>query len=322
MGSFWERYSRVAAGLQGVKDLILSQEIAKAPDIRESVRRLVESNGKMLRPGFVLLASWFGEPDDAKMLRIAAAVEMLHMATLIHDDIIDEAQLRRGVQTLSARYGPRLAVLAGDSLFAASFSLVSEYAGIEDAKGIARLMRQICGSEIDQSIPGSSGPVSIRRYLRRIAGKTALLFSLSLYVGARQSGCPDSVSHRLRRIGYCIGMGFQIMDDILDIEGDAVTTGKPAGRDLAQGVVTLPVVCARKRDSDGKLAAALARSRRPPRVVRSLARMIEARGGVRDAKAVAGRYTDRALREISLLPVSEPRDMLAEVTTRLLSRRS
>jgi heptaprenyl diphosphate synthase len=322
MGSFWERYPGIAAGLEEVRRLILSQEIAEDAEIRESVRRLVESNAKMLRPGFVLLASRFGEPDSAKILRIAAAVEMLHMATLIHDDIIDEAQLRRGVQTLSARYGPRLAVLAGDSLFAASFSLVSEYAGVEDAKGIARLMRLICGSEIDQSSPGSSGTVSIRRYLRRIAGKTALLFSLSLYVGARQSGCPDAVSHRLRRAGYCIGMGFQIMDDVLDIEGDAVTTGKPSGRDLAQAVITLPVVYALRHDPDGRLAAALARSRRPPRVVRNLARMIDAREGVREAKAMAGRYTDRALREISLLPSSEPRDMLAEVTTRLLSRRS
>jgi heptaprenyl diphosphate synthase len=322
MASFWERYPRLADGLEEVKRLILSQEIAEDEGIRESVRMLVESNGKMLRPGFVLLASLFGEPDADKMVRLAAAVEILHVATLIHDDIIDESLMRRGVPTLSARFGPRTAVLAGDSLFAACFSLIAEHVGAEDARSLAHLVRRICGSEIDQYRTRSAASVSIRRYLRRIAGKTAALFSVSLFAGARQSGCPDAVSVRLRRAGYCIGMGFQIMDDVLDVEGDAVVTGKPGGRDLAQGVVTLPVVLALRNDPEGRLAAALAKPRRSPRAVRNLARMVGERGGVREAKIAAGRYTDRALREISLLPASEPREILTEVTTRLLSRRS
>jgi len=322
MGSFWEPYPSLAADLEEVKRLILQQELAQDAGIRDSLRSRIQSNGKMLRPGFVLLASGFGQPEQERMRRIAAAVEMLHLATLIHDDIIDEAPLRRGVPTLGARFGPRLAVLAGDALLAASFSLLSEQVSIEEARSLARILRWICGSEIDQSGSRAGAEVGLRRYLRRIAGKTALLFSLSLFVGARYSGCPEEVRRRLRRAGYCIGMGFQIMDDVLDIEGDAAATGKPAGRDLAQGVLTLPVVLALRNDPEGKLRAALRRPRRPPRVVRRLVRMVRERGGIRAAQAASALYTERALREIAALPASRPREILAEVTRRLLSRRS
>jgi heptaprenyl diphosphate synthase len=322
MGSFWEAYPRLAEGLAEVRQIILSQDVAEDPGVRESVRRLVESNGKMLRPGFVILSSLFGTPDPRRITRIAAAVEMLHIATLVHDDIIDEAPLRRGVPTLSARHGARIAVLAGDSLFASCFSLVAQYAGIEEARGLSRLVARICRGEIDQSGAGECAPVSVRRYLRRIAGKTALLFSLSLFVGASQSGCPAAVGERLRRAGYCIGMGFQIMDDILDIEGDGTLTGKPTGRDLAQGVVTLPVILSLRGGAPDGLAAALSRASRSPRARRRAVGLVRERGGVSRAAESARLYTGRALREISLLPPGEPRDILREVTGRLLARSS
>jgi heptaprenyl diphosphate synthase len=317
---FWDAYPGMARGLEEVKDLILRQDIADDPEVRASVRTLVLSNGKMLRPGFVLLASRFGEPDPAKTARVAAAVEMLHMATLVHDDIVDDAPMRRGVPTLGARHGPRIAVLAGDSLFAACFSMVAEDAGLEEARSLARVVAHVCRSEVSQSAGRFTPAGGTRPYLRRIAGKTALLFSLSLYAGARQGGCEEALGARLRRAGYCIGMGFQIIDDVLDIEGTGMQTGKPVGQDLSQGIITLPVILSLRNDADGKLGAALSRGPYGRRAVRRILRLVRERGGVQRARAAAGSYTERAVREIALLPPGEPRNILSDAASRLLSR--
>ena len=188
----------------------------------------------MLRPAFVLLASRFGMPDKDRMIRIAAAVEMLHMATLVHDDIIDAAPVRRGVPSLHALRGPRTAVLVGDWLFVSCFSLIADLAGHENARSLAHMVARICGSEISQSADKYVLNTSVRRYLRRIAGKTAALFALAFHVGAAESGCEAPLAGLLRRLGYNLGMGFQIIDDILDFTRDRSETGKPTGNDLSQ----------------------------------------------------------------------------------------
>src|SRR5512142_1812998 len=122
MASFWAGYPALQSRLEDVKKLILDQTVSADGEVQASIRGMVESNAKMLRPGFVLLGAGFGNPDAEKITRVAAAIEMLHMATLIHDDIIDEAPLRRGLPTLAVRHGPRAAVLAGDALFARCFA--------------------------------------------------------------------------------------------------------------------------------------------------------------------------------------------------------
>jgi heptaprenyl diphosphate synthase len=319
MKSFWGEHPELAGELGRVKEEILSRAGRGEGDVPASVERLVASNGKMLRPAFLLLAASFGAPDPAKVRRLGAAIEMLHMATLVHDDIIDEAAVRRGIETLHSLSGSRAAVLIGDWLFAASFSLISELAALEHARGIAGLVAQICSSEIRQSAERFSVNPSVRRYLRTIAGKTALLFSISFSLGARESGAAAEVCRTLRRLGYSLGMGFQIIDDILDFEGSAAETGKPAGSDLAQGIFTLPVILGLRAD-DGSLAAELAGRPYAPDALARIARLICERGGLEGARRYARAYTERSKREISRLPDTESRRTLAAVAEKLLHR--
>jgi len=292
---------------------------AEDADVHAAISQLLSASGKMLRPAFVLLASRFGAPDRDRILRIAAAVEMLHMATLVHDDIIDGAHFRRGVATLNAAKGPRTAVLVGDWLFASCFSLIADIARTENARALSHMVARICAGEIGQSADRFTVHTSRRRYLRRITGKTAALFSLSFYVGAVESGCSEEVQSILRRLGFCVGMCFQIVDDILDFSPGASDIGKPAGSDLVQGVLTLPTILALRAD-DGGLAKIIRKGPLSRRAAARAARMVGARGGIDAARLEAETYTRRAQREIQRLPPSEARDVLAEVTTRLLNR--
>ncbi len=325
MGSFWEGYPELEEELAEVRALVLERASTDDRDVRSAIEQLLSASGKMLRPAFVLLASRFGQADPARIHRVAAAVEMLHMATLVHDDIIDGARFRRGVATLNATAGPRTAVLVGDWLFASSVSLIADLGETQDARALATITARICAGEISQSSDRGLVHTSVRRYLRRIAGKTAALFSLSFYVGARESGCPEPLSAILRRLGYCLGMGFQIIDDILDFQREGSRLGKPTGSDLAQGIYTLPVILALRVErahpsARRPLADALRRLPRSRRAVARTAALVAQAGGIDAARSVAEDYTRRSLREISRLPHIETRSTLEVITGRLLRR--
>ncbi len=319
MPSFWEGHPELSDLLGRVRDEIVCRAGGGDGTVASAVRRLVESNGKMLRPAFVLLAASFGSAEASRVRRAAAAIEMLHMATLVHDDIIDEASVRRGIQTLHALAGTRTAVLTGDWLFAGAFSLVADFADMEAARTLASLVGRICAGEIRQANDRYRVDPSLRRYLRTIAGKTAVLFSLSFHVGARESGCAPAVRDTLRRLGYSLGMGFQVIDDILDFESTTAQTGKPTGSDLAQGIFTLPVVLGLRAD-DGALADALSRTPYTAADLARIVRMIADRGGLDGARRFAREYTERSQREIGRLPDQPARRTLQDVADRLLHR--
>jgi heptaprenyl diphosphate synthase len=320
MSGFWDGHPALSKDLGAIRETILARADSDDPEVQGAIRQLLAAGGKMLRPAFVLLASRFGSPAHDRIIRVGAAVEMLHLATLVHDDIIDGASLRRGAATMHALRGSRIAVLVGDWLFASCFSLIADLAEMESARELSQIVSRICGSEISQSADRFAATTSVRRYLRRIAGKTAALFSLSFYVGARESGCPETISALLRRIGYCLGMGFQIVDDILDFTDGSAQTGKPSGSDLSQGIYTLPVILGLRQD-DGRLRSRLARRPRGRRALQASARLIGERGGLDGARAAARRYTERSLREISRLPEGDARLTLAAVAEQLLHRR-
>jgi heptaprenyl diphosphate synthase len=319
MKSFWEGHPETERYLAEVRRTILDRASTDDPDVRSAIEQMLEASGKMLRPGFAYLAASFGSPNDERMPRIGAAIEMLHMATLVHDDIIDGATLRRGVATLHARRGARVAVLVGDWLFAACFSLIADLTRTESARSLSQIVARICGSEISQSADRFVVNTSVRRYLRRIAGKTAALFALSFHVGAEDSGASAVVTSTLRRLGYCLGMGFQIIDDILDFAQAGKFTGKPTGSDLSQGIYTLPAILALQKD-DGRLARALSRHPRGRVGISRVGRLIEELGGIQKARALAEKYTRRALGEIERLPRTDAALTLREITNRLLVR--
>ena len=196
-------------------------------------------------------------------------------------------------------------MLVGDWLFAACFSLVADFARMDNARALSQLVARICGSEISQSADRFVLHTSIRRYKRRIAGKTAVLFALSFYVGATESNCSPALCGTLRRLGYCLGMGFQLIDDILDFSETGESDRKADGKRSSQGILTLPAILA-LRDDGGRLSAELQASKRSPRAATRAAKIIAERGGIEKARSFAETYTHRALREIDSFPMATP----------------
>jgi heptaprenyl diphosphate synthase len=291
-------------------------------------KELVLSGGKMLRPAFVLIGAGFGgggsrgqgsRGGQDRIAHIAAAIELIHVASLIHDDIIDKADTRRGLPSLHTRFGTTNAILAGDWLFSRSFRLTADFANIKSARVLARFVGSVCSAEIHQDLSKFSFSTSRREYLRTIAGKTAALFSLSLHVGASEAKADLAVTQNLRRAGYDIGMAFQIIDDILDYESDDKTLRKPVGNDLKEGLCTLPLILA-LRKNEAALRPLLGKEGMTDGTVGKIVKTVADSGALEQAREIARHFTARALKEIGTLPACETREDFLSITRKLLTR--
>ncbi len=205
---------------------------------------LLRAGGKRLRPALYILCAKSGRQDPAGIVPVAAAIELIHMATLVHDDVIDNAATRRGLATANARWGNHITVLAGDYLFAKAFSLISAHGGSRALQILTETICSICEGEISQARDLFNPRQSMEDYLTRIDNKTAGFIAASCELGALTAGLPPAEVEALRYYGYAIGMAFQITDDLLDVTASSEQIGKPAGNDLRQGVLTLPIIYA------------------------------------------------------------------------------
>jgi heptaprenyl diphosphate synthase len=316
MTDYWKDSPALATRLERVVGVIHETVDNPSFPIREAVTSVTESNGKLLRPALLIIGSSFGHAaDPSRIERLAAAVELLHVATLVHDDIIDEAPMRRGRPSLHARLGVKEAVLAGDWLFSRCFLLSSESAESENARSLSRLIAAVCTAEISQDMSKYRYSTSVRDYFRTIAGKTAALFSLALHAGASEAKAGARVAQTLRRAGYGIGMAFQVIDDILDFESI---------EDIAEGLCTLPLIYALQEDRPSMEAILTRVGRRDSAVSDEAAAAAVARatelGGPERAREDARRFTSRALAEVDRLPPSPARDELRNLAERLLHR--
>jgi heptaprenyl diphosphate synthase len=283
-----------------------------------AVEQLIDANGKMLRPAFMFMAASFGRrPRDISNL--AAAIELLHIATLIHDDVIDDADTRRGVPTVHAVHGVKEAVLSGDWLFSRCFRLAAESSSPGNATLLAALVGAICAEEIHQDLERFAWPRSTRNYLRKIAGKTAAMFSLALRAGAIETRASPSVTATLTRVGYDVGIAFQVMDDLLDYESDHCTMRKPVAKDIREGLCTLPLILALRSDEAG-IAPLLGTSRPDDAVVEAIVSHVRDSGALGASRKIAAGYTERAHKELSRLPKGKARDDLRQTVDRLLTR--
>jgi heptaprenyl diphosphate synthase len=319
MSNFWDKYTTIQKELQNVKKVMEQSARCSQGSMEDSLLELMNSGGKMLRPAFVIIGGGFGDTNPKRIHNLAAVIEMLHMATLIHDDIIDNASTRRGALTTQARYGKTFAVFMGDYLFAKCFTLLSKNTSMENMRSISKVISRICAGEIEQFSSRFSTEVSVNQYLRRIAAKTAALFSLSLYVGSHESGCSEKLSRSLMSIGYNIGMAFQIIDDILDYEGNEKVVGKPLGNDIKQGIFTIPLLYALKKDKR-RLGKLISKKDYSDEDIDDIIDIVKELDGVDKAKRLAERYTEKAFKGISRLPDCESKGILLEVTKSLLSR--
>ena len=319
MHKFWNKYPEIEKEIQGVVNVIEKNAKCRDKIVEESILELLHSGGKMLRPSFVILSSKFGEYDEKRARALAAVVEMFHMATLIHDDIIDEATLRRGKETIQSKYGKNYAVYIGDYLFCVCFKILATLGSKNTFAVDTMSMSRICMSEIDQLNSRFDRNVSVKKYLKRISGKTAELFSLSLFIGATESGCSRKVSKLFWEIGHNIGMAFQIIDDILDYTGSDEGIGKNSANDLKQGIYTIPLILALK-NKPAELVNILSKSDYTENDVVKIINLVNEYDGVTKARELAKKYTNKAYKQIKALPENEYKEALLEITKKLLDR--
>jgi geranylgeranyl pyrophosphate synthase len=226
-------------GIDAVEKLMLSQAENYHPDLCKALSLLLSSGGKRIRPRIILLiGSMFNAPKE-NLIRLAASIELLHTATLVHDDLIDEALFRRGVPTLNSKWSPAATVLTGDFVFASAAHLASLTNSIEVMALFSKTLQTIVNGEVNQLFSSRCNR-SKDDYYRRIYAKTASLFETSTHTAGIISQVSNQQVELLRKFGYEIGMAFQIIDDILDYRGEQSIIGKPVGGDLQQGLFTLP----------------------------------------------------------------------------------
>lgn len=225
------------ARLNAIQQKLLAQVQLDAPPVEQRVRAQIQAGGKMLRAQLLLHFADFGTVDDSAVVCAAAAIEALHLATLLHDDVLDTAELRRGVPTIAPTAGNRAAIYAGDFMFAVYFQLLAQ-SGVAFSQH-AQVMREIFSGELAQNFAPQAG--SVATYLKQIEGKSAALFGLAASVGAQLSGTDAKLADDF---GRNLGMSFQIVDDVLDVSATTTTTLKPDAQDLVNGVYSLPILYA------------------------------------------------------------------------------
>ncbi|MEI6044123.1 MAG: polyprenyl synthetase family protein [Chloroflexota bacterium] len=231
--------------VQEVSELLRESAALNYPMLQALLKAIIEAGGKRLRPMMALLAARLPGQietiEHEKLLQVAAAVEMLHTATLVHDDTIDEALLRRGSPTLNSVLSGSTVILVGDYLFAQSAILITKPGNPNVVKIFAECLATICDGELTQIFSSRSWKQSKEEYYKRIYCKTAVLFATACELGAIMGKADEALVAKMRRFGHLLGMGFQIIDDIIDFKPAAIT-GKATGGDLRQGIVTLPTM--------------------------------------------------------------------------------
>lgn len=252
--AIWQDYPEIEAALVEVKEIIHQELAISSPTIREIIRDYIDASGKYIRAGLCIMFAKLNYGNiPREILYSAAAVEVLHLATLIHDDVIDEADSRRGVEALHKQQSNRIAIYAGDYLLAYSARLLKEAHKLyENTTMDDWVIERILDGEISQLQNQYEQSISIYQYLRQIRGKTAMLFALSVFSGSTH---PD-LSHFKRRqafyVGLEIGMAFQLSDDLIDYQIDQEASGKPQLQDVQNGVYTAPLILAMQEDSFNK----------------------------------------------------------------------
>jgi len=237
-----ELSSALATGLAEVEQALLAAVSGADPYVTEIARHLTYAGGKRTRPLLVLLGSHFGRPGVPEVLQAAVVVELTHLATLYHDDVMDEAPVRRGAESANARFGNSVAILTGDYLFARASDIVSEL-GTEAVRIQARTFARLVHGQIRETA-GPRGADPVRHYLDVLAEKTGALIATSARFGALFGGADAATVTAMAEFGETFGVAFQLSDDLLDIASEADQSGKTPGTDLREGVLTLPVLYA------------------------------------------------------------------------------
>lgn len=313
--------SPVQAQLQLVEARLHAQADERHPDLRAALEQILAAGGKRIRPTLgLLVGEMLGGPED-RLVTLGAAVELLHTATLVHDDLIDGSLLRRGTPTLNARWSPAATVLTGDFLFARAAKLAAETGHLPLMELFAETLAIIVSGELTQMF-SARGVISRESYYSRIYAKTASLFEMTSRAAAMIGPADSAAIESMQGFGYEIGMAFQIVDDVLDFTGEQTAMGKPIGSDLFNGLVTLPAIYYAEMAPDDPDVLALAEGgwanqERMSRLVES----IRATDCVRRAMAEASEHVERALHHLRDFEASPEREALENLARFIVDRK-
>ncbi|MEN8173399.1 MAG: polyprenyl synthetase family protein [Chloroflexota bacterium] len=290
------------------------------PDLRLVLDHLISSGGKRIRPAVALLAGSMLGAEKDPLITLAASIEMLHTATLVHDDLIDDSLLRRGMPTLNAKWSPAATVLAGDYIFARAAELASQTESIVVMQLFAKTLATIVNGEVTQLFT-SRGVASREDYYQRIYAKTASMFVLATRAAAVLSPVDDGVVESVHQYGYEVGMAFQIIDDILDFTGEQATVGKPVASDLRQGLVTLPALYYQEANpGDPDMQAVLNGEYHNGERLTRLVKSIRASGAIQQAHDEAKSFVARGLEALNGLPNGVEFQALYEIGSYIVDR--
>jgi geranylgeranyl pyrophosphate synthase len=308
-------------------DLLLVEErlrgVARvdSPMLAGILRQLLQSGGKRLRPALVLLAARFHEYEIGKTTAVASAVETLHTATLVHDDLIDNSLLRRGSPTLNSSFSSGVVVLVGDYLFGMSAQLAAESRNVDLGEIFAQTVAVICSGELNSMLDGKKWTLPREEYYGKIYAKTASLFATSCEAGAIVSDATDEERRLLREFGRNLGLAFQIADDILDFVGSVRTLGKPVGSDLRQGTVTLPAICYIDRNPDQPVVRRLAGGDTCDDCISTLVDLIRSSDAIDESYAIARSFAEQAKQTLATLPNLPNRKVMLDLADFVVERK-
>jgi octaprenyl-diphosphate synthase len=301
----------VAAEMDAVDALIRARLDSDVVLIRQIASHIVSAGGKRLRPMLAVIAARTLGPADGAHRQLAAIVEFIHTSTLLHDDVVDESDMRRGRKTANALWGNAPSVLVGDFLYSRSFQLMVELDSMPVMRVLADTTNRIAEGEVLQLLHIGNPDTTEQDYLQVIECKTAVLFAAATRLGGALAGATPAQEDALARYGMHLGLAFQVADDMLDYTADAATLGKNLGDDLAEGKATLPLIHALANAAPelrARLAAIVAA--RDLDALPEIQQAIRAGGGIDYSRALAHRHADIAIAALDALPPSEWRDAL------------
>ena len=318
-----ELETATSAGLRRVEDLLHREVTSGYRFVTETSLHLIDAGGKRFRPLFTLLGAQMGpRPDADDVVTAAAVVELIHLATLYHDDVMDSATMRRGAQSANSRWGNTVAILTGDFLFAHASRLVADL-GPEAVRIIAETFAELVTGQMRETRGPRPGDDPVEHYLTVIAEKTGSLIATSGRYGGMFSGCTPDQTESLHRFGAAIGTAFQISDDIIDITSPSASSGKTPGTDLREGVNTLPMLYALQDAAGpdpGRLRELLSHPLTDEAEVDEALHLLRAGPGVPRTRTVLTEHATAARAELAKLPDCPAAKALASLTTYVVDR--
>ncbi len=314
-------YRPIQQDLDKVKENLRSIIKVDFPWLSEQLGHVVKSGGKGIRPALTLLAGKFYNYNLKYLLPMAGAVELMHTATLVHDDAIDKSVVRRGQPTIYKLWGEEPAVLLGDYLFAKAGEFVSDTQSPRVIKLFSQTLATISSGELNQFLTAYQVEQTREQYFQRISSKTASLFSLATESGAILSQAPEEQVKALKDYGYNLGIAFQIVDDILDFTGTEEKLGKPIGSDLAQGTLTLPAMLLLERHPEDNPIKKWFAERADQKNIDLAIKLIRDSSIIDECYRVAAEYCTRACQNLSSLPENASRQALIDLADYVIKRK-